>query len=72
VLAVREVDGEVEVVSDGVPSRCPRCGMIAPLHDRRETLVREVDALIGCPSEIPPRFKQRSLRDPGPRQSKPT
>ena len=46
VLGVEEIDGELEVVVETTAARvgCPRCGVIAVLHDRRETLVRDVDA----------------------------
>ena len=46
VLGVDEVDEELEVVVETTACRvgCPRCGVIAALHDRRETLVRDVDA----------------------------
>ena len=46
VLGVDEVDDELEVVVETTACRvgCPRCGVIAALHDRRETLVRDVDA----------------------------
>jgi transposase len=46
VLSVDEIDGELEVAVETIAVRvgCPRCGVIAALHDRRETVVRDVDA----------------------------
>ena len=46
VLSVDEIDAELEVAVETTASRvgCPRCGVIAALHDRRGTLVRDVDA----------------------------
>jgi transposase len=46
VLGVDEIDGELEVVVETTAARvgCPRCGVIAALHDRRETLIRDVGA----------------------------
>ena len=46
VLDVDEIDGELEVTVETTAARtgCPRCGVIATLHDRRETLIRDVDA----------------------------
>jgi transposase len=46
VLAAVEVDGELEVTVETTATRtgCPDCGVVASLHDRRETVVRDVDA----------------------------
>jgi transposase len=46
VLAAIEVDGELEVTVETTATRtgCPDCGVVASLHGRRETLVRDVDA----------------------------
>ncbi|MDP8962037.1 MAG: transposase family protein, partial [Actinomycetota bacterium] len=46
VLGVDEIDDELEVTVETTAARvgCPRCGVMAVLHDRRQTLVRDVDA----------------------------
>ncbi len=46
VLDSRDVDGELETTVETVAARvgCPECGVVAALHDRRDTLVRDVDA----------------------------
>ncbi len=46
VLGVAQIDGELEVAVETTAPRvgCPQCGVIAALHDRRETLIRDVDA----------------------------
>ncbi len=46
VLGVEEIVGELAVVVETTACRvaCPRCGVVAALHDRRETLIRDVDA----------------------------
>jgi len=45
VLGVEEIGGELEVTVETTESRtgCPRCGVVAVLHDRRVTVVRDVD-----------------------------
>jgi hypothetical protein len=45
VLAAVEVEGGLEVTVETTATRtgCPDCGVVASLHDRRET-VRDVDA----------------------------
>jgi hypothetical protein len=46
VLAAVEVEGELEVTVETTATRtgCPDCGVVASLHNRRETVVRDVDA----------------------------
>lgn len=46
VLGVADVDGELEVRVETTASRvgCPECGVVAWSHDRRDVLVRDVDA----------------------------
>ena len=46
VLGVHEIGDELEVVVETTACRvgCPRCGVIAALHDRRATLIGDVDA----------------------------
>ncbi len=46
VLGVAELDGELEVTVETTTARvgCPECGVIAWSHDRREVLIRDVDA----------------------------
>jgi transposase len=46
VLGVAEVDGELELRVETAAARvgCPECGVVATLHDRREVVVRDVDA----------------------------
>jgi transposase len=46
VLAVAEIDGELEVLVETTAARvgCLECGVIAWSHDRREVVVRDVDA----------------------------
>jgi transposase len=46
VLGVHEIGDELEMVVETTACRvgCPRCGVIAALHDRRATLIGDVDA----------------------------
>jgi hypothetical protein len=43
-LAVSEVDGEIEQAIETVQGRgrCPRCGVLTRLHDRRPIRVRDL------------------------------
>ena len=49
VLGVDEIGDELEVTVETTTVRvgCRRCGVVAVLHDRRQTLVRDVDGSTG-------------------------
>lgn len=43
-LAVSELDGEVEQATETTVVGCPGCGVLARLHDRRPVRVRDLPA----------------------------